>query len=182
MKKKSPRRASHAENFRPRADAPAIDDEDRRRPCAGKIGESGSAREPHLAPARPMRLPAQDAARFDDFHTESALAITRDTFGEPIASRFRQWAEKIDPRGQRDVAIRALAELLRQPSVSATAKVVEAELRGYLAGAWRRGERDLLAPPAGSTARRQNVWRIAKLNGGDSLSWRRILEIIDIAA
>ncbi len=157
------------------------DDEDRRWPCAGKIGESGSAQEPDLAPAPPMRLPAQDAARFDDFHTESALAIVRDTFGEPIASRFRQWAEKIDPRGQRDAAIRAVAELLRESSVSATAKAVEAELRRYLAGAWQRSDHDLTAPPPGSTALRQNLWRIAKLNGGDGLSWRRILEIIDIA-
>jgi hypothetical protein len=86
--------------------------------------------------------------------------------------------ERVDPRGQRDAAVRAAAALVRQSSVSPTAKALESELRSYLSRAWPR-ERDLAAPEPDCSALRRQLWRIAKLTDGDGLGWRRILELIE---
>ena len=64
-----------------------VDDEDRRRPCAGKIGESGSAREPDLAPAPPMRLAETLPA-----HTDAFIIVVANFCA---ASQRDEWAERL---------------------------------------------------------------------------------------
>jgi len=115
----------------------------------------------------------------DDFHTEHVIAFVVSGLGHEAGERVRSWAEQVDPRGQRNAAIRAVAGLLAQSSVSATAKAIESELGAYLTRTWPR-ERDLASPAPAASALRQNLWRIAKLTDGDGLGWRRILDIIEI--
>jgi hypothetical protein len=86
--------------------------------------------------------------------------------------------ELVDPRGQRDAAIRAAAALVRRDYVSATAKALERELRSYLMNAWPR-ERDNAGPSADCSALRKHLFTIARLTDGDGLAWRRILELIE---
>lgn len=89
----------------------------------------------------------------------------------PVERRQRQ-------RDRRDVAIRQAAAILRQSSPSGTAKEIECELRRFLTSGWPR-QRDLIGPPPGSSALRQNLWWIAKLTNGEGLGWARILQIIE---
>ena len=92
------------------------------------------------------------------------------------AQWIRSLAEAADRRGQRDAAIRSAAALVAGSSVSGRAKSLERELRRYLAGAWLR-ERHL--PPADASPLRRELLRIARCNGGDTIGWRRLVEIIE---
>ena len=79
---------------------------------------------------------------------------------------------------RRDAAITEAARLLRQSSVSGTAKAVDDELRKFLANVWPR-QRDLVTPSPGSSPLRAALWQIARETDGDGLGWRRILEILE---
>ena len=75
-------------------------------------------------------------------------------------------------RGQRDAAIRRSAALLGQVAPSARTKALEGELLRCLSIAW-------LSPPADASPLRKELHRIGPLTGGDGLSWRRLVEIIE---
>jgi hypothetical protein len=94
------------------------------------------------------------------------------------AAWVRGLVEAIDPRGQRDEAIRSAAALLGPAAPSARAKAVEAELRRYLGSGWLR-ERQLPSPPVGASGIREQLFYIARLTAGDGLGWRRLVKIIE---
>lgn len=127
------------------------------------------------APARRLRQPWPAG---DVHDTESRLAAIGFGVGTAEAEWVRGLCELIDPRGQRNAAIRAAAALVRQGSVSATAKALERELRSYLMNAWPR-ERDNAGPSADCSALRRHLFHIARLTDGDGLGWRWILELIE---
>lgn len=84
-----------------------------------------------------------------------------------------------DRRKQRDAAIVAAAAMLRQASISATARRIETELSRYLAGpAWPR-DRNLEAPDPLASPLRALLWRVAALTDGSGLGARRILQILE---
>lgn len=77
----------------------------------------------------------------------------------------------------RDAAIRrALAECYAGMPATTSAKALAADLSRYVAGPWLR-ERDLLAPPPGASAHRVALHKIARLNRGEPLAYRRLLDI-----
>jgi hypothetical protein len=198
MKKRSPRRASRAEKSPLRAEASATEAGERgrlggdgalaERRCANTRGDDGknireqfSARAADFPPTSPVRLAAIGSAGFDEFSTESALAIARNTLGEPIATRFRQWAELLDRQGQRYAAVRAACALWPAMKPTPASKRLASELDRYVCGAWLR-ECDS-GPPPGATELRVLLHRIARLardelDGDRTLSDRQIRNIL----
>jgi len=85
----------------------------------------------------------------------------------------------LDPRGARDRAVRSAAALLAQPSRSAAAKELEAQLGRYLANVWPR-DRQKPAPPASASPLRRELWRIAYLTDGEGLRFRTIFDLIEL--
>jgi len=115
----------------------------------------------------------------DTFSTECAIArIAGGQSGAADAAWARSLAEQLDPRGQRDAAIRAAARLVAETSTHATARRLESELRRYLAAAWLR-ERDFATPNAAASPLRVELRRIAKLTDGEGVGWRTITDVID---
>jgi hypothetical protein len=124
---------------------------------------------------RYARVPSWPAAN----DTESRLAAITAGVDEPTTAWVRDMCEQIDPRGQRNVALReAVRATPWRGSISATVKETEAHLRRYVVDAWPL---DTAAgrPPDGCSAIRLALWRFAKLNDGDALGWRQILNILD---
>jgi hypothetical protein len=79
------------------------------------------------------------------------------------------------PRHRRAVAVRQALNLY-QGALSHRAKELEREYRRYLASGWP-GERDLESLPHPRTTERFCLHRLARLNEGASLGWRRIFDI-----
>ncbi len=132
------------------------------------------------APVRDAAPAASSSAPWPASHsTESYLAAIAVGVGLEAAEWARGMAERVDPRGQRDAAIRSAAAVMDGGSISGRAKELDRALIRYIAGDWRRGENALDAPPARATELRRDLWRIVKLHGGGGLGWRRILEIIE---
>ena len=115
-----------------------------------------------------------------DFHTESVLRAISFNVSPAAGEWARRMAEHVDPRGQRDAAIRAAAAIIRQPAISATAKKLEAELGRYLIGFWHRGDRDCSAASPEWSELRMQLFLIVNLNDGEGLGWRQILRVIEI--
>jgi hypothetical protein len=76
---------------------------------------------------------------------------------------------------RRAVAVRTAMSLYDGP-LSRRAKELERQYRGYLASGWPR-ERDLETLPEPRLTERVLLHRLARLNEGASLSWRRIFDI-----
>jgi hypothetical protein len=76
---------------------------------------------------------------------------------------------------RRRVAVRQALNLY-PGSRSRRAQELERQYRAYLAGAWLR-ERDMETLPEPHSAQRVLLHRLARLNGGASLCWRRIFDI-----
>jgi hypothetical protein len=89
----------------------------------------------------------------------------------------RSLAEAVDPRGQRDEAVRRAAALIGHAAPSARAKALASELQRYASGRWLH-ERVLPSPVDASPLRRE-LHRILRCNGGDTIGWRRLLEIVE---
>jgi hypothetical protein len=126
------------------------------------------------------------AARMPDANsTESRLGAIGSGLSTPEDAEWvRGLCERVDPRGQRDAAIRAAGAILRQTSISGTAKEIEKDVRAYLANEWERTDYDraearIGAHPAWSVLRRHRFC-IAKLTKGHGLDWRQILRIIEM--
>jgi hypothetical protein len=79
------------------------------------------------------------------------------------------------PRHRRAVAVRQAMNLYQGPP-SRRAKELADRYRSYLASGWLR-ERDLESLPHPRTTERFCLHRLARLNEGASLSWRRIFDI-----
>jgi hypothetical protein len=79
------------------------------------------------------------------------------------------------PAELRDVAVRAILNLY-SGSKSYRAKELERRYRDYLASGWPR-ERDLETLPYPRSTERALLHRLARLNEGASLCWRRIFDI-----
>ena len=86
--------------------------------------------------------------------------------------------EQLDPRGQRDAAIRSAAALLGPAAPSARAKQLAKELERYCSTVWLR-ERALPCPPPGVSGLRRELFYIARLTAGAGLSWRQLARIIE---
>jgi hypothetical protein len=108
----------------------------------------------------------------------AALARIEAVADPDDAQWVRSLVEAIDPKGQRDAAIREAAALLGGSAPSAKAKELAMELQRYLSTAWLR-ERDLSSPPADASPLRRELHRIARLMDGSGLGWRRLVEIIE---
>jgi hypothetical protein len=76
---------------------------------------------------------------------------------------------------RRRVAVRT-AMSLYEGSPSRRAKILERQYRAYLASAWRL-ERDLESLPHPRSTERVLLHRLARLNEGASLCWRRIFDV-----
>ena len=119
-----------------------------------------------------------------DASTESRLAaIAREV---PSQAKFlAAVADALDPQRarrqrteRRDAALHEAAQILRQSSISGTAKEIERELRQFISRVWPR-QRDFGEPSPDSSALRNALWRIAKETSGDGLAWRQILGVIE---
>jgi hypothetical protein len=108
----------------------------------------------------------------------AALARIEAVADPDDAQWVRSLVEAIDPKGQRDEAIRAAAALIGGSAPSAKAKALAMELQRYISTAWFR-ERHLASSPADASPLRRELHRIARLTGGDGLGWRRLVEIIE---
>ena len=120
--------------------------------------------------SRPFALASPDGG--------GRLARIEAALGADGARWVRSLVEAINPRGQRDAAIRRAAALLGPAAPSARAKQLAMELQRYVSGAWAR-ERALPCPPPSASALRKELFIVARLTGGDGLSWRRLLAIIE---
>jgi hypothetical protein len=80
---------------------------------------------------------------------------------------------------QRNAAIRAALPLFGDGTPFRAAKDLQRDLRDYLARCWPR-ERQAETLPTGTGERRAALHRIARLNGGRDLCWRRIYDILSI--
>jgi len=101
-------------------------------------------------------------------HRESLAEVAAGL--DPAAAHFR----RVKARNE---VTREAARLMKRASVSGTAKFLADRLGWFIAKVLPR-ERDQAAPPAGS-AERELLRRIARLNDGEGLGWRRILQIIE---
>jgi hypothetical protein len=109
---------------------------------------------------------------------ESArLARIEASLSAEDAALVRSLAEAVDPRGQRDEAVRRAAALIGHAAPSARAKALASELQRYASGRWPH-ERVLPSPVDASPLRR-DLHRILHCNGGDTIGWRRLLEIVE---
>jgi hypothetical protein len=108
----------------------------------------------------------------------AALARIEAVADPDDAQWVRSLVEAIDPKGQRDEAIRRAAALIGGSAPSARAKQLAMELQRYLTIGWLR-ERHLASSPADASPLHRELHRIARLTGGDGLGWRRLLAIIE---
>lgn len=100
-----------------------------------------------------------------------------DAYRRGREDRERELLSRRERLAARDAAIRrALAEHHAGMPATTSAKALAAELARYVAGPWLR-ERDLQAPPPGASAHRVALHKIARLNHGEPLAYRRILDI-----
>lgn len=83
---------------------------------------------------------------------------------------------------ERDAEIRAARRFVPDLRDGPAATALAAKLSRYLASTWLRGDRDLERLPDGASAERVALHRIARLNRGESLGVRRIVDIFAVVA
>jgi hypothetical protein len=111
--------------------------------------------------------------------TDSRLAAITAGADAATAAWVRHLVERADPYAHRNEALREAAKLVKADSVSRTAKDLEGYLRRYIAGMWP-SDRDSGGPTGATSALRLVLWRFVQANNGRGLSWRQILDIIDV--
>ena len=102
--------------------------------------------------------------------TPAELALVLGLRPAPLSTRAR-----LD---RRDVAVRALAAELSGWRPCRAAMRIEADLRQYAGTGWVR-ERDLHAVPSGADPRRSLLHAVLRLNNGETIGWRQIVNILN---
>jgi hypothetical protein len=110
------------------------------------------------------RVPSWSAA----VDTESRLAAIAQGVDEPTALWVREMCTRLDPRAERNAALREAGRLVKADSVSRTAKDLEDYLRRYIAGMWP-SDRDSGGPFGRTSQLRLALWRFVRANNGRGL-------------
>jgi hypothetical protein len=94
---------------------------------------------------------------------------------ESISAILRYCLDPPRPLAERRVAVKQLLHLF-PGSARRRAQELERQYQNYLGSGWRR-EKEIETLPEPRTVKHSLLHRLARVNGGRSLRWRRIFDI-----